>query len=106
MAHGAGHVPGRDIVEIAIDGIDRRVGEGAGHVRKDLGAGEEIVGMQEPHDLSGAARDPAVDGVVDAGIELAEGHDRRSLRLGPGDETRRSPPDTSGGPGMVRRSVR
>ena len=74
---------GGDVLEVAGDGADLRVLEGADQLGEPLRL-DQAVGVDEGEDLAGALGDAAVAGVGDAGLRLAEVADRACLDLGGG----------------------
>ena len=74
MAYHLVRVVLADILQIAIDRGNRRVGKGGGHVGQHLGPGIDVVCMEKAHHLAGGAGNALVQGVVDAAIRLADQH--------------------------------
>ena len=74
---------GGDVLEVAGDGADLRVLEGANQLGQPLGL-DQAVGVDEGEDLAGALRDAAVAGVGNAGPGLPQVVDLAGLDPGRG----------------------
>lgn len=74
MAHHPGRVVLAHVLEVAVDCGDRRIGERFGHLHKNIGAGADVVRVQEADDVAAGACDALVERVVDAAVGFAHQH--------------------------------